>query len=118
MPKEKTIKRKIKTNEKKHIKLLLEQQQKHFQELLTQQKEDFQNLLEHNPTIQFEITDEAIIRLAFYSGNRLSVKDLIIKTPLTIEQATDCLENLAKKGFCEIKLEEIEKTGKIYYYFD
>ncbi len=86
--------------------------------LLEQKKENIQSSSENNPKTEIQTTYEDIIRLAYHSDNKLSVKDLIIKTSMTIEQATDCLENLAKKGFCEIKLEEIEKTGKIYYYFD
>lgn len=67
---------------------------------------------------KFELSDEMIIRLARIFQNKLSVDDLITQSSLTREQAKNRLDSLAQKGICEIKLDEIQHNGKIFYYFD
>ncbi len=67
---------------------------------------------------KFEINDDFIIRLARRLNNRLSVEDLITQTSLSRDDAKQHLEELSQKGFCEIRLTDVEKSGKIYYYFD
>ncbi len=58
------------------------------------------------------------IRCVTSVNNRLCVEDLITQTKLSSAQAKDCLEGLAQKGVCEIRLNEVQNSGKIYYYFD
>lgn len=65
----------------------------------------------------FKMNDETLMRLAGRLGGRLSVKDVITQTTLSENQAKEKLENLLKQGKCEIKLDEVENTGVIYYYF-
>ncbi len=86
--------------------------------LLPQNNENAQNLLENPKNDKFKIGDEMIIRLAHHLGGRLCVEDLIKQTQLSSAQAKDCLEGLAQKGICEIRLNEVQNSGKIYYYFD
>lgn len=67
---------------------------------------------------KFEINDDFVIRLAKRLNNRLSVEDLLTQTSLTSEDAKNHLDKLAQKGICEIRLHEVQNSGKIYYYFD
>jgi hypothetical protein len=66
---------------------------------------------------KFELSDEMIIRLANRIGNKLSVDDLVQQTSLTRDQAKTRLEQLHQKGVCQIDLNKVEESGKIYYYF-
>ena len=67
---------------------------------------------------KFELTDEMIIRLAMTrTNNKLSIEQLTNQTSLTTEQAKQRLEQMHQKGLCQINLDEIETSGKIYYYF-
>ncbi len=70
-----------------------------------------------NNSTHFEITEESLIRLASRLGGRISVKDVITQTTLSEEKAKEKLEHLLQTGKCEIKLDEVEATGVIYYYF-
>ncbi len=69
------------------------------------------------PKKTIEITEEMVIRLAGHLGGRLSADDLVKQTSLNFEQAKNMLEKLAQKGICEIRLNEVQNSGKIYYYF-
>ncbi|TAE70315.1 MAG: hypothetical protein EAZ85_11855 [Bacteroidetes bacterium] len=66
----------------------------------------------------FELTDELIIRLASRLNGRLSAEELSQQTTLSLDEAKNRLENLLKKGRCEIKLDEVNLKGKIFYYFE
>lgn len=66
---------------------------------------------------KFEVTEEVLTRLANRLGGRLSVKDVITQTTITEAEAKSKLEKLLSSGKCEIKLDEVENTGVIYYYF-
>lgn len=66
---------------------------------------------------KFELSDEMIIRLANRLSNKLSVDDLVQQTSLTRDQAKTRLEELHQKGVCQIDLNKVEESGKIYYYF-
>ncbi len=70
------------------------------------------------PPQNFELTDEMIIRLARILNNKLSVDDLITQSSLTREKAKERLEMLAQKGICEIRLDDVQNKGKVFYYFD
>lgn len=69
------------------------------------------------PKGKFQLTDEMILRLANRMGNKLSVEDLVKQTSLTREQAKERLETLHQKGICQINLDNVEESGKIYYDF-
>lgn len=69
------------------------------------------------PKGKFELNDEMIIRLARKLNNRLSVEDLIQQTSLTREQAKQRLEKLHQQGSCQIDLDSVQESGKIYYNF-
>jgi hypothetical protein len=69
------------------------------------------------PKGKFELSDEMIIRLANRFSNKLSVDDLVQQTSLTRDQAKTRLEQLHQKGVCQIDLNKVEESGKIYYYF-
>jgi hypothetical protein len=66
---------------------------------------------------KFVLTDEMILRLAKRFENKLSVDDLVQQTSLTRDQAKARLEELHNKGICQINLDKVEESGKIYYYF-
>lgn len=66
----------------------------------------------------FELTDELIVRLAMRKGGRLRAEDLAAQTSLNIEQAKERLESLNAKGICNIDLDDVSDTGKIYYNFN
>lgn len=78
---------------------------------------DFKNLLKSPEKPSFEITDEMFIRLAQRLGGRLCAEDITRQTSLNMDKAKETLDNLSKKGICEIKLDEVQQSGKIYYYF-
>lgn len=67
---------------------------------------------------KFELTDDLIIRLAKRLGGKISIEDLAAQTSLSIEQAKTRLETLQQKGICEIDLDGISESGKIFYQFD
>jgi hypothetical protein len=69
------------------------------------------------PKKNFAITDEMIARLARHLGGRLTVDELSQQTSLTRDQAKERLEALHRQGICQINLDQVEESGKIYYYF-
>ncbi len=69
------------------------------------------------PKQKFELTDEMIVRLAQRLENKLTVEQLSQQTTLTREQAKERLEHLHQKGVCQINLDNVEESGKIYYLF-
>jgi hypothetical protein len=77
-----------------------------------------QNRPQMGPANQnFEVTDDMIVRLAKRLGGRLSVEDLSSQTSLNREKAKERLEALNIKGVCNIRLDDIDENGRIYYYF-
>jgi|GEM_PF-1807238 len=67
---------------------------------------------------KFELSDEMIMRLANRLNNKLSVEDLVQQTSLTRDQAKARLEKLHQQGICQINLDNVEESGKIYYNFN
>lgn len=69
------------------------------------------------PKEKFELTDEMILRLAQRMENKLTVEQLSQQTTLTREQAKERLEKMHQSGLCQINLDNVEESGKIYYLF-
>ena len=82
-----------------------------------QEKQTLPSSTTTTPKSKFQLTDEMIIRLAKRLDNRLSVDDLTTQTSLTREQAKERLEKLHQQGICQINLDNVEESGKIYYNF-
>ncbi len=84
--------------------------------LLAEANNNHNKFLPQQPKL--EINDDFIIRLANRLNKRLSVEDLVSQTTLGREEAKNRLESMSQKGICEIRLDEVQNSGKIYYYFD
>ncbi len=65
----------------------------------------------------FVLTDDLIIRLAKRLGGKITASDLSAQTSLSIEQAKARLDIMQEKGICEIDLDAVDRSGKIYYHF-
>lgn len=64
--------------------------------------------------LNFEITDEMIVRLAKRLGGKLSVEELNAQTSLNADQAKERLEKLLMQGKCDI---DVTDEGRIIYKF-
>ncbi|WP_154658411.1 hypothetical protein [Eisenibacter elegans] len=76
-----------------------------------------QNQAALNPTSEFKLTDQLIIRLAHRNGNQLSPEFLAKQTSLSIQEARERLDLMSQQGLCQIDLDKIDANGNIIYVF-
>lgn len=77
-------------------------------------KKIFSGKKKNNPSTEFKLTDEMIIRFANLKGGIISAQELSSQTSLNREQAQFRLEELVKNGYAQLRVSD---NGNILFDF-